>query len=192
MVPQGITNISVELWGGGGSGGTHSGGGGGGYAKGSFEVDPGKAINFVIGLGGAPGVGQETKVTIQGTVLHAYGGLQASESYENGYPLPAGGFYGVTGTAFLNYTGVPGQSGQPSSEFASQYSATDFRRIVKVGSGGDAGHSYNTGATGGKSISLLPGGTFDATRPSPAQVPGGGGAAQSTSYGAAGRVIIHY
>jgi hypothetical protein len=196
LVPPGITNITVEIWGAGGTGGTHSGGGGGGYAKGNFVVDPGKAINFVIGLGGTPGgpqvAGQQTTVTIQGTVLHAYGGLQASESFADGYPMPAGGFYGITGTAFSNYIGVPGESGQPSSEFASQYSTTEFRRIAKVGNGGDAGHSSNTGATGGQTISLLPGGLFDATRPSPAQVPGGGGAAQSSSQGAAGLVVIHY
>ena len=196
MVPQGITNVTIELWGAGGTGGSHSGGGGGGYAKGNFVVDPGKAINFIIGLGGTAGgpqvAGQQTNVTVQGTVLHAYGGLAASESYADGYPMPAGGFYGVTGTAFSNYTGVPGQSGQPSSEFASQYSTTEFRRIAKVGNGGDAGHSFNTGATGGQTIVLLPGGLFDATRPSPAQVPGGGGAGQTSSQGAAGLVIIHY
>lgn len=196
-VPQGISNVTVELWGAGGTGGSHSGGGGGGYARGNFAVDPGKAISMVIGLGGTAGgsqvSGQQTTVTISGITLHAYGGLRASESFEDGYPIPPGGFYGATGSPFLNYTGVPGESGQASTEFASQYSATEFRRIVKVGDGGDAGNSSNTGGRGGQRISLLPGGgLFDTAVPAMAQVPGGGGAARSSSHGAAGLVIIHY
>ena len=201
LVPDGISSVSVELWGGGGSGGSHSGGGGGGYVRGKFTVDAGKSLTIVIGLGGNPALvpggnpvpGQETTVGNSGTTLHAYGGLAASESFADGYPLPAGGFYGVTGSAFLNYFGVPGESGSATTEFASQYSATEFRRIEKKGNGGDAGNSSNTGGKGGQAIYLLPGGgTFDAALSAPAQVPGGGGAARPGNPGAAGLVLIHY
>ncbi|MBC7849165.1 MAG: hypothetical protein H7Y31_05495 [Chitinophagaceae bacterium] len=195
-VPAGVTRITIELWGAGGSGGTHSGGGGGGYARGNFDVDPGKSIDMTIGLGGVVGGaqvnGQQTSATINSNTIIAFGGLKASESFEDGYPIPAGGFYTVTGSLFRNYTGVPGESGTATTEMPAQYSATEFRLIKKIGNGGDAGNSNNTGGRGGQTISLLPGGLFDATRYAPAQIPGGGGAAQSNAPGAAGLIVIHY
>lgn len=64
-VPAGVTQLTVECWGGGGGGG-HSnigsftgracaGGGGGAYAKKTIQVTPGQIMNFNVGRGGSGG-----------------------------------------------------------------------------------------------------------------------------------------
>ena len=173
---------------------THTGGGGGGYIKANFSVSPGTTVTVTVGAGGL-GEGQRTTFSVNGTSLFAGGGGRANESFEDGYPIPGGGFFGVSlsSTIFRNFTGEVGGSGKPDRVSYMQYTATDFREITNVGSGGDAGNSKNTGAIGGQVVSRIPGGgLFDASRPSPARILGGGGAAQSTSEGAAGMVVIHY
>lgn len=196
-VPAGVTRVTIELWGAGGAGTSNSGGGGGGYARGNFMVDPGKSITMVIGLGGAAMDGEQTSVTVESNTIIAFGGKKASISYEDGYPIGEGGFYTVTGAPFRNYTGVPGESGHATIESTSQYSTTEFRLMKKVGNGGNGGNSSHTGGRGGQLIYLLPGGgLYDGVKGAKAQVPGGGGAAQTSpaaaGLGAAGLVVIHY
>jgi hypothetical protein len=196
-VPAGVTRVTIELWGAGGAGSSDAGGGGGGYARGNFNVAPGKSISMVIGLGGAVADGQQTSVTVEGNTIIAFGGKKSISSYEDGNPIGEGGFYTVTGDPFRNYTGVPGESGHATIESTNQYSPTEFRKMRKVGNGGNAGNSSNTGGRGGQIIYLLPGGgTYDAVRAAKAQVPGGGGPAQTfppeSGAGAAGLVVIHY
>ncbi len=50
IVPPGVTNITVEVWGGGGNGGAGYGGGGGGYGMQSFQVSPGSS--YIVTVGG--------------------------------------------------------------------------------------------------------------------------------------------
>jgi len=65
IVPQGITNVLVEMWGGGGGGALVSdcaplpngGGGGGGYLRATVAVTPGQSIPITVGLGGLLGTG---------------------------------------------------------------------------------------------------------------------------------------
>jgi hypothetical protein len=60
VVPDGVTKITVEIWGGGGAGHDFdtnvnafgSGGGGGGYGKDVFDVSPGDTYIVTVGLGG--------------------------------------------------------------------------------------------------------------------------------------------
>lgn len=193
-VPAGVTSITVEAWGAGGGGGSHTGGGGGGYISANFSVKANNAVSVAVGAGGRA-EGEKSTVSINGISIYGGGGGKASESFEDGYPIPAGGFFGVllSGSVFRNYTGVAGESGKPTMVTYQQYNPTDFRQVSNTGSGGDAGNSKNTGAIGGQVVSRIPGGgLFDASRPGPARIPGGGGAAQSTSQGAAGMVVIHY
>ncbi len=63
-VPAGVTQLTVECWGGGGGGGYSNtrglaggGGGGGAYAKKTITVTPGQLISFAIGSGGSGGSG---------------------------------------------------------------------------------------------------------------------------------------
>jgi len=56
--PAGVTNVTVECWGGGGCSGNNTGhlarggGGGGSYTGGSITVVPGVPINVIVGAGG--------------------------------------------------------------------------------------------------------------------------------------------
>jgi hypothetical protein len=113
--PAGVTSITVEAWGAGGAGGSHSGGGGGGYIKANFPVSPGTSIIIMVGTGGL-GEGKKTTVSVNSTTVFAGGGGKASESYEDGYPIPGGGFFGVglSSTSYKNFTGEVGESGKPS------------------------------------------------------------------------------
>ena len=56
VVPSGVTNVIVELWGAGGGGSTCSGNGGlsGAYGKSSVSVIPGNSYEVVVGQGGGP------------------------------------------------------------------------------------------------------------------------------------------
>jgi len=61
-VPAGVTDLTVECWGGGGGGGRSTtdnagrgGGGGGAYARSSLAVTPGQIIPYTVGVGGSGG-----------------------------------------------------------------------------------------------------------------------------------------
>ncbi len=79
LVPVGVTNISVKVWGGGGGGGYVTtngggGGGGGGYSEGTVSVNPGEILNVIIGSGGAGGnIGSNGENSSFSTIT-AYGG----------------------------------------------------------------------------------------------------------------------
>lgn len=56
-VPEGVTSITVQAWGGGGGGSSNSGGGGGGgaYATNTISVNAGDVYSLSVGPGGSPG-----------------------------------------------------------------------------------------------------------------------------------------
>jgi len=80
VVPSGVTEITVELWGGGGSGGAalnggdsntavSGAGGGGGYVKATLSVTPGETLTIRVGGGGwqyAANVVRHPNLTISG------------------------------------------------------------------------------------------------------------------------------
>ena len=51
-VPNGISSLLIEVWGGGGGGGNGVGGAGGGYGKGIYQVSPGATHTVIVGVGG--------------------------------------------------------------------------------------------------------------------------------------------
>ena len=78
VVPEGVTSISVRIFGGGGSGYSFTGGGGGGghMAHGEFSVTPGQKIPVTIGLGGysSPNTSGTGGTSSFGTLISAAGG----------------------------------------------------------------------------------------------------------------------
>ncbi len=142
VVPSGVSQLEVELWG-GGSGSyasvasTASGGGsGGGYArKRVVGVVTGQLIPVAIGIGGgagspgiAPGVGGTTSF---GSYLSATGGGLNALAYpaapQNGaYPpgVGIGGDINITGSAGQNAIGIQGGLGGGAPMSGSQSSGT--------------------------------------------------------------------
>ncbi|WP_075349019.1 PKD-like domain-containing protein [Algoriphagus marinus] len=194
VVPNGVTEIIVEGWGGGGRGGIRSGnegggGGGGGYSRSILSVNPGDIFNYVVGPGGNNTTINGGNTTF-GAGLLARGGTGVGNSGSGG----AGGTVG-TGND-VAYSGGRGgdQSGSSS------------------GGGGSSGYANSNGANGGViTPGTIPAGSdggnggagtnVQNTSGQAGQVPGGGGGGarwdgSSSSVfggnGGAGRIKISY
>lgn len=152
-VPNGVTEITIEMWGGGGGGSGNNGaqsgagGGGGGYAMGVYGVTPGTTYAYTVGGGGAAGAagsgpGGNGGTTSFGALMSAAGGLGASTQSN-----PGTGGNSFVGADYFSR----GQGG--NGAFAGTTTGA-------VGCGGDAGGGGGKGGTGGQ----------------PPTNPGGGGA----------------
>jgi len=167
-VPAGVTNITVEAWGGGGGGGgvgsnnVGAGGGAGGqYAKRSFVVIPGTTYNFSVGNFGAGGaanaagtVGSDTTFNVSSVV--AKGGAPGQPN------IGAGGVGSTTGgVGDVVYRGGSGQDGVglsgPSggggggagSTGAGGDSTGTAGGVGTADNGGNGGLGYATSSVGG-------------------------------------------
>jgi hypothetical protein len=185
IVPSGVTQVEVEVWGGGAgsyasvsgvSTGSGSGGGsGGGYARKRVTgLTPGQSVSVVVGPGGnagTAGVGATAGGTSSfGAYVSATGGslnsLATIASPQNG-ATPAG--YGINGD--VNLTGSAGQAAM----------------LNQGGMGGAApmGGSQNSGTTG--VVGAFPGGGAAGA---------GTGSNSNTPYdgaaGASGLVIVRW
>ena len=199
IVPDGVSNIMVEIWGGGGGGGSvysyddgisrywlnGGGGGGGGYGKQVLTFTPGSNHAVVVGLGGNPdNSGGDSG--FDGLII-AHGG-----QYNTGF-----GGRGGSCNATLNITGGYGIQGSDGN--------SSYYMNGSDGHGGAAG----CGGLGGTPakwyyVAFYAGATHKVTIPAGnGTVPGGGGGGgtslQSTSgelispgYGAQGRVVVYY
>lgn len=194
-VPAGVTQITVEAWGGGGAGGSGSsagpnrasggGGGGGAYNVGTFTVTTGQKISIIVGTGGSNASGA-TRNGEGSSVLTLYAnGGNAGESSRGNSP-GEGGVGGTAGT----YSGGNGANGT---------------NVYGGGGGGSAGNSDNgnngseitggdavtNGGAGGNGSAANPGNGSSGTFPG-----GGGGGGRSAGgtggTGAPGQVIISW
>ena len=185
-VPEGVTKIMVEVYGGGGGGGggsclascsySGSGGGGGAYAKGFFSVSSGETFAVTVGDGGnggsGCGLGSDGGDSIFGGLLMAGGGKGPKNA---NWQTGAGG----TSAAELSFNG--GDGGEANTFGGS---------IAMSGPGGKAGGNGGAGGSGyeaGGQPGVFPGGG------------GSGAASRSPNYtgcsgtggnGAGGLVIV--
>jgi len=159
VVPHGISQIEVELWGGGSGsfasvpGAASGGGSGGGYARKRIQdITPGQVINVIIGSGGAAGrtnAGPANGGTTSfGQYVSATGGtlnyLATAVNPQYGATPPG---IGINGD--INLTGSAGQS--------------SILNQGGMGGGAPMGGSQNSGTTG-----------------TPGTTPGGGAAGAGT------------
>ncbi|WP_191322024.1 beta strand repeat-containing protein [Algoriphagus aquimarinus] len=206
-VPDGVTTISVSVWGAGGGGGFNSGnkgaaGGGGGafILANNYTVTPGGTISYTIGTGG---IGQSSTspapFPVGNGMPSIFGPVGPSQLYANGGSRGSGttaGTGGAAGAGSYVYRGG-GNSATPSNSGNSPGSG-----------GGAAGNSLLAGADGNNlgigGIGLNGGGSGGAggTSGTAAQQlgkngiqPGGGGGGEgadgtSGGNGGDGRIII--
>ena len=172
IVPSGVTQITVECWGGGGKGGdigggnaTGSGGGGGGgaYSRSIISVTAGTTYIIGIGVGSinsSPGADSWFSLTnFESAVVVAKGGVSSTNSTGSSGGLASQGFgnvkydggAGASGSG-ITYSGGGGGSGEVSTN--GNPGSTYFGGSTT--SGGAGGNGKN--ATGSGSQGNVPGG----------------------------------
>jgi Glycine-rich domain/Collagen triple helix repeat (20 copies) len=161
LVPAGVDNILVTMWGGGGGGAgfvnsdpTYGGGGGaGGFARATVAVTPGDTLTVAVGAGGignnstgngGPG-GNSLIVNGESvTLLEADGG-------EGGFCGANGGAGGAGGSCTGGAFSFPGQSG-PHGFLSAGVSAYGpvygINAPAGTGAGGGSGDNFNPAPSG--------------------------------------------
>jgi len=204
-VPAGVTQITVEVWGGGGGGGGSlnvtdcegqcaAGGGGGAYASSNLTVSSNQTLYIVVGAGGAGGIygddGTDGDDSFVGPDINS----------TNADVLAAGGSGGGGNTGSGNPPGGPGGS-EGDCVGDSCLDGGDGGDGCTVGlccsgAGGDAANTIPPEGSGGAAVCGVT--TRDGN---PGTEPGGGGGGSRTSgtsspttggAGADGRVVIKW
>ena len=199
-VPEGVTGLTVEAWGGGGGGGKTSasndnaggGGGGGGYGRSDILVTPNSPLTVNVGTGGTAGNPGGDSWFGSATTVRGGGGSGGGATTTSG---GAGGTSNLGNLATFN--GGSGGTGHASG--------TDNNRRGGGGGGsatpsldggnGDNGGS-NSGGTGGSGEAAGGNGRQGAnnglTGGSPGGGGGGGGRSAVGGSGGNGRVRVTY
>lgn len=192
IVPDGVTSITVEVWGGGGRGGSRAssngaagGGGGGAYSRSTFTVTPGQVINYYVGFGSLTNQPGEDSWFVDNTTLMAKGGNSVDTNVTTGATggAAAAGFGTVTfsGGNGAN-SGTDGGGGGSSAGIAANGSSTTTSAGASAPSGGGNGGSGRVGGQGRGDNGASPGGGGGGSRRSNAagteQVGGDGGNGQ--------------
>lgn len=183
VVPAGVTQLEVELWGGGAgsyasvSGIPSGGAAGGGYVrKRVIGLEPGQSIAVAIGAGGAAGA-TGLAPTVGGTT--SFGSFAAATG---------GRLNGLTSVAAPGHGGTPGGVGA-GGDLNLAGSEGNVGVTINGGMGGGAaqgGGMRNAGAAAGNS-GLFPGGGA-----SGAGTGSGGATANAGAAGAAGLIIVRW
>ena len=200
IVPETVTEITIQAWGGGGAGGGSTdagwfrvrggaGGGGGAYADSILTVEPGQELQIVVGAGGAGVSGANGNagspsfvgpdINPDNAFVRAAGGSGGAGNTAGG--SPAGGAGGTVEDS-IGQNRIAGGDGEDG--------ATGHYRQTSSGAGGDGA---NSGGSGG---AALTGGTSNGN---PGDAPSGGGGggrtqgdngSQAGGDGAAGKILV--
>lgn len=161
-IPAGITQITVEAWGGGGSGGNrtstgYSGGGGGGaYVRSVMTVTPGATYNLRVASGSSNFQPGQDSWFANATTIMAKGGNSVADNNSNG---AAGGsatasigttkFSGGNGAnAPSNYGGGGGASAGPTATGGNASGSSGGNAPVGGGNGASGRNTNNDGYAG--------------------------------------------
>jgi hypothetical protein len=167
--PVGVTQITVEAWGGGGKGGTRTtnggggGSGGGAYAKKVMAVIPGNTYDLAVGAGSNTTSAGGDSWFINSTTILAKGGNSAANNTETGATGGAGSPTSIGDTGFVfaggngangsgTYGGGGGSSGGNTQIGNTATNATGATAPTRGGNGG------NGGAGGNGTAGSIPGG----------------------------------
>ncbi len=182
-VPSGITEITVEAWGGGGSGGSRtgstnraSGGGGGAYARITLTVTPNQEITLYVGAGSSSTSAGGDSWFMNTATLLAKGGTSANSAIigVGGSAAASNGDYTFSGGDGAER--APGISGGGGSSAGSSSNGNN-------GNGSLGGAAPVGGGAGGNGLnSAGPG--------NPGGEPGGGGEAEHLARMLAVKVVM--
>ena len=190
-VPDGVTEIMVELWGSGGGGANGGGGGSGGYSKAIFTVSPGQPLTVVTGKGGSgvsngmvqnAGDGGVSQIVGTNVSAAALGGKGATTMTAG-----QGGLYSVT-QPYLSATAQIGENGYHNL-FVPIYSGVT--RDDK-GNGGQSPFAAKNYGKGDVVIRTGPSASHNQGSSGTAPGGGGGGGDQFNNVGGDGYVIIRW
>jgi hypothetical protein len=197
IVPETVTEITIQTWGGGGAGGGSTntrrgarggaGGGGGAYASSTLTVEPGQELQVVIGTGGTEATGDDGNpgnpsfvgpdIDPDNAFVRAAAGSGGTGNTAGG--SPPGGAGGTTEASIgdIKLAGTDGENGNTGIG-------------IQSGAGGDGA---NEGGSGGAAV------ISGTSNGNPGNVPGGGGGGARTQEnggnraggdGAVGKVVI--
>ena len=158
IVPAGVSNVRVRIWGGGGAGGpgfggAGGGGAGGGYAESFCNVTPGQGIVVTIGNGGV-GAGTNGGNSSFGDWVAATGGLAGSGG-GNGIGGSGGASGGVGSGPCFNCGGQAGGAAlQAGSDWSSgrggaAYGGAGAEAVVSAATVNADGHAALLPGCGG-------------------------------------------
>jgi hypothetical protein len=196
--PAGVTEITVEVWGGGGGGALDAGndglggGGGGAYAREVVAVTPGTTYNFTVGLGGAPGADGGDTFFDDGSQVFAQGGFSGVNS------TGGNGGAATSSTGTFTFSGGNGGSGAtagnpPPRRAGGGGGGSAFADADGLNGGngqvdnpGIGGNGTGPGGDGGE------GGTVGLPGTEPGGGGGGGGRNADSGAGAGGQLVISF
>jgi len=196
-VPETVTEITIQTWGGGGAGGGSTnirrgarggaGGGGGAYASSTRTIESGQELQIVVGVGGTGVSGNDGNAgnpsfvgpdTNPGNaIVRAAAGSGGTGNTAGGSPPGGAGGTIEASIGDIRLAGADGENG-------------DTGTGIQSGAGGDGA---NEGGSGGAAV------TSGTSNGNPGNVPGGGGGGARTEQndgnraggvGAAGKVVI--
>lgn len=196
IVPDGVTSITVEVWGAGGRGGSrtsgsnaYGGGGGGAYSRSIISVTPGQTFNYFVGAGSNSTANGGDTWFGSSTTLMAKGGASVPNNAAAG---ALGGdaslgfgevkFSGGDGANRVNST-TAGGGGSSASSLEDGVDANSSAGATAPNGGGDGGNG-RSGGQGNGFAGFAPGG-------------GGGGAVRTSGTrtggtGGNGQIVISY
>ncbi|MCB0768214.1 MAG: choice-of-anchor J domain-containing protein, partial [Flavobacteriales bacterium] len=195
LVPAGVSQVTVECWGGGGRGGTRSsngrggGGGGGAYARSTITVIEGNTYTVTVGSGSTgTGAGGDSWFGTATTVM-AKGGSSCGNNSSSG----ANGGSASASIGTVKYAGGDGANAT-SSRGGGGGSSAGTAANGNDGSGSTGGNAPSGGGDGGN------GGNGTIASGQDGSTPGGGGggaergccSTASGGDGANGRVVLTY
>ena len=200
VVPQGVTSVTVEVWGGGGRGGSrisvsnaYGGGGGGAYSRSIISVASGQSFDYSVGQGSNNNfnAGEDTWFGSSATLM-AKGGSTVPNNIKTG----ATGGRAIDGAGDLKYSGgngattiitnttLSGGGGSSAGSNANGNIGTVTLGGLALPGGGRGGNGRNNNGVG-ENGGFPGGGGGGAVRT-------GGGGPRTGGNGGNGQIIISY
>lgn len=203
-VPQGVTQVLIEAWGGGGGGAGAGGGGGGGYTMVIVDATSVSQINYTVGVGGT-GINTLGATNGGNTIVNWQEGANNRSitvpggTAANNLGSGAGGSnFNASVSATTSLLQMPGLPGKPIRTYYTESATNTFLAVIDGGAGGGSYRFYQNGGAGHNYAVTTANAMFISNYANNGAVPGGGGGSGARplnaggNNGAGGMVIIRW